>query len=124
MEQNPIYSLTSKKTDKQITYKENYDITEEDSDNKYKGLDDIIKIELDDKNNISGFELFVKKDSHIKKEIKIGEYFIGLKKCILYSPVSGKILEIDKENFKVVIERCKHDQTYINLCVYCGYDIR
>ena len=86
-------------------------------------LSDIIKIELKEK-NIKDFKIFHKKDSFIIKERKIGEYKIGDKKCILNSPISGRILEIDEENLKIVIERCKHDQTYINLCVYCGYDIR
>lgn len=68
--------------------------------------------------------MFHKKDSFIIKERKIGEYKIGERKCNLCSPVSGKILEIDEVNYVIVVERCKHDQTYINLCVYCGYDIR
>jgi hypothetical protein len=90
---------------------------------KVELLSDIIKIELTEK-NIKDFKIFYKKDSFIIKEKKIGEYKIGEKKCLLISPISGRILEIDEDNLIIVIERCKHDQIYINLCVYCGFDIR
>jgi hypothetical protein len=90
---------------------------------KIELLSDIIKIQITEK-NIKEFKMFYKKDSFIIKEKKIGEYKIGEKKFILISPISGRILEIDEDNFKIIIERCKHDQTYINLCVYCGFDIR
>jgi len=92
--------------------------------NENKGLDELIHICLPQKNEISGFKLFCKKDSFIIKERKIAEYFIGKKKCNLYAPVSGTVISIDEDDLKIVVQRCKHDQTYYNLCVYCGYDIR
>ena len=92
--------------------------------NENKGFDDFIPIELSQKKEITGFKLFCKKDSFVIKERKIAEYYIGNKKCSLYAPVSGKIVSIDEDEYKIVVQRCQHDQTYYNLCVYCGYDIR
>lgn len=92
--------------------------------NENKGLDDFIPIVLPQKKEITGFKLFCKKDSFVIKERKIAEYFIGNKKCSLLAPVSGKIVSIDEDDYKIIIQRCQHDQTYYNLCVYCGYDIR
>jgi hypothetical protein len=92
--------------------------------NEKKGLDDFIPIVLLQKSELTGFKLFCKKDSFIIKERKIAEYFIGNKKCVLYAPVSGKIVSIDEDDYKIVVQRCQHDQTYYNLCVYCGYDVR
>ncbi len=92
--------------------------------NEKKGFDDFIDISLPQKNEITAFRLFCKKDSFIIKERKIAEYYIGNKKCLLYAPVSGKIVSIEEDDYKIIIKRCQHDQTYYNLCVYCGYDIR
>jgi len=92
--------------------------------NENKGLDDFIPIVLLQKSELTGFKLFCKKDSFVIKERKIAEYFIGNKKCVLYAPVSGKIVSIDEDDYKIVVQRCQHDQTYYNLCVYCGYDVR
>lgn len=92
--------------------------------NEKKGLDDFIPIILPQKKEITGFKLFCKKDSFVIKERKIAEYYIGSKKCILFTPVSGKIASIEEDEYKIIIQRCQHDQTYYNLCVYCGYDVR
>lgn len=91
---------------------------------KNNELSDIIKIELTEKLDIKDFKVFYKLNSYIKNDSKIGEYKIAEKTFPLNSPICGKILEIDQEEYKIVIERCKHDQTYINLCVFCGFDVR
>lgn len=114
--------LTAKTEESQNNNNNNVDEYVEKNENK--GFDDLIKIELNDKNHIKKFKMFCKKNSFIIKERAIGEYYIGERKCTLCSPVSGKIVHIDDDNYKIIIERCKHDQTYVNLCVYCGYDIR
>jgi len=92
--------------------------------NEKKGLDDFIPIVLPQKKEITGFKLFCKKESFVIKERKIAEYYIGNKKCSLFAPVSGKIVSIDEDDYKIIVQRCQHDQTYYNLCVYCGYDVR
>jgi hypothetical protein len=64
-------------------------------------------------------------DSIVQKDKKIGECITknGLKFPI-YAPFYGKITKIDSEEKFFVLERCKHEAFYINLCAQCYYDRR
>lgn len=84
---------------------------------------DTLKMELN-RDYITKLNMMVKENSFVKKDQKIGEYFINDIKSYIMSPMFGKILKIDLEDKHLILEKCHHDKTYYSLCIECGFNFR
>lgn len=79
--------------------------------------------------------LILREGSYFSKDQKIAKYTYkqdssnssdsngGLRKPIpISAPFYGRLLKYDKEEKELILEKCKHDSFYFNLCTKCNYD--
>ena len=79
--------------------------------------------------------LILREGSYFSKDQKIAKYTCkqdssnssdsngGLRKPIpISAPFYGRLLKYDKEEKELILEKCKHDSFYFNLCTKCNYD--
>jgi hypothetical protein len=82
----------------------------------------MIKMEFNQK-YITKLSLKVRENSFVKKDQKIGEYYINDIKNNILSPLFGRILKVDLEEKFIVLEKCHHEKIYFNLCTECGFNV-
>ena len=84
---------------------------------------DLIKINLD-KPDVTKIVLLKKVGIPFKKDENIAKCYISDNKeklKYIKSPIYGWILKYISEEKKLILEPCKHDTFYVNLCVKCGF---
>jgi hypothetical protein len=87
--------------------------------------DDSEFIRMDFNNsNIKNLNIFVRENTSIQKEKKIGDYLIGDVKHSILSPIFGKIVKIDIDDKCIIMQKCLHESIYRKLCTDCGFDTR
>ena len=84
---------------------------------------ELIKLEFNHP-NIEKIDIYINESSFVQKEKKIGEYCIHNIKHSIISPIHGRVLKLDLEEKYLIIEICKHESRFKNLCTDCGFDIR
>ena len=90
-------------------------------DLKYSS-DDFVKMDL----NISGIEkikIIKKEGAPFKEDDVIVKYILKGEKDIKFikSPIYGWIVKYEEDDKILILEKCKHEMVYINLCTKCGY---
>ena len=83
----------------------------------------LIKIDLN-KPDITKIILLKKVGVAFKKDDNIVKYYINDNKekpKYIKSPIYGWILNYIDDEKKLILEPCKHDTFYVNLCVKCGF---
>ena len=98
------------------------DSKEEDNKEIDSELNNLEKIDLN-KPDITKIVLLKKEGQPFKKDEKIVKYFIKNKEkpIIIKAPIYGWIFKYISEEKKIILERCRHETFYINLCVKCGF---
>ncbi len=86
-------------------------------------IENFFKISLD-KANTTNIKLYIEENRFTKKNEKIGEYIVNEVKRPIISPLYGKVVKVDLEEGIIIIERCKHEERYFNLCTACSHDKR
>lgn len=82
----------------------------------------IIKIKLNEFIEEDSIKIFKHENSFISKNERIGEYRLTIgNKFPIISPDYAQILKIDKDNKEIVLEKCRHEVVYYNLCSSCGF---
>ena len=86
------------------------------------GYNDLIKIDLN-KPEITKIHLLKSEKVPFKKDDKIIVYYEGDKKDkhIIKSPIYGWIYKYISDEKKILLEPCRHDTFYVNLCIKCGF---
>lgn len=83
----------------------------------------LIKIDLN-KPDITKIILLKKEGVPFKKDTNIAKYYLNNNKekpKYIKSPIYGWILKYISDEKKLILECCKHDTFYVNLCVKCGF---
>ena len=85
--------------------------------------DKFVKIDLNNP-EIEKIKVIKKEEIAFKKDDIIAKYKIKGKENINYvkSPIYGWIVKYDEDDKKLILEECKHEMFYINLCTKCGYE--
>ena len=85
--------------------------------------DDFVKINLDDQ-NIDKVKIIKKEGIPFKEKEVIAKYLLKGEKNINYvkSPIYGWIIKYEKNDKVLILEKCKHEVFYVNLCTKCGYE--
>ena len=98
-------------------------LNDKEKKEKNEDFNDLVKIDLN-KPEITKI-IWVKKEGiPFKKDEKIASYYINNdkeKKIYVKSPIYGWILKYISDDKKIVLEPCKHDTFYFNLCTKCGF---
>jgi FCP1-like phosphatase family protein len=69
-------------------------------------------------------QFFSKVNSYVSKGGRIGEYSRNNLKIPIKSTEYAKILKIDQEEHYILLEKCKHETKYHNLCVDCSFNFK
>ena len=91
---------------------------------KDEDFNDFVKIDLN-KPEITKIVLFKKEGIPFKKDDKIAYYYLNdkkEKKIFVKSPIYGWILKYISDDKKIILEPCKHDTFYFNVCTKCGFE--
>ena len=100
------------------------EIKEDEKGNKDESqYNNLIKIDLN-KPEITKIILLKKEKVAFKKDEKIAVYYINNKKDkpnYVKSPIFGWILKYVSDDKKLILEPCRHDTFYVNLCIKCGF---
>ena len=93
------------------------------SNNQQSDSKPITKIDLN-KPDITKICILKKDGVPFKKDEKIAKYFTKddpNKPVYIKSPIFGWILKYVSDDKKLILESCKHDTFYVNLCIKCGF---
>ena len=91
---------------------------------KNEYFNDLVKIDLN-KAEITKIVLIRKEGIPFKKDENIAFYYTNNKKdkkIFVKSPIYGWILKYISDDKKIILEPCKHDTFYFNLCTKCGFE--
>lgn len=99
-------------------------LEEKEKNEQNEDFNDLVKIDLN-KPEITKIILIKKENIPFKKDEKIAFYYINNKKekkIFVKSPIYGWILKYISDDKKIILEPCKHDTFYFNLCTKCGFE--
>jgi hypothetical protein len=63
-------------------------------------------------------------DKVIGEGKKLGSFSIENSEQAIVAPIHGKIRKMDLEDREIIIEPCKHETRYLNLCTECNFDFK
>ena len=100
----------------------NSDSNPTNDDLKYS-TDDFVKINLDNQ-NIDKIKIIKKEGIPFKENEIIAKYLLKGEKNInnVKSPIYGWIVKYEENDKTLILEKCKHEIFYVNLCTKCGYE--
>ena len=99
------------------------DSKEKESSEMNEDNNDLIKLDLN-KPEITKINILKKEGVPFKKDENIAICYTKdekVKKKYIKSPINGWILKYISDEKKLILEPCKHDTFYVNLCVKCGF---
>lgn len=84
--------------------------------------DSIIKLKYSSE-DIQSVNCFIKENTFFAQNKKIGQYKLKDKTVYpIIAPVYGKLIEYQSEEHIFIIEKCRHETFFYNLCVECNFD--
>jgi hypothetical protein len=92
-------------------------------DNQATSEAEYIRIHLNHP-NMKDIKFYAGKDKFVQEGKVLGVFAIEGKEHKIESPVYGKILKIDIEDREIIIEPCKHEKLYFNLCSDCSFNTK